>query len=315
MDRKQLLTTVRETLTSTGFYVSELCSMRPVGFDLVARRDNSLIIIKVLTNIDALTENVAQELLTLSKLLNGSPVLIGEKSGAKKLEEDVVYYRFNIPSISSETLKNNLIEGIPLEIYAAPGGLYVKLDHELLSKLRKKQNISLGNIARNLKVSRRTVQMYEDGMNASIDVAIRIEELLDSPITKPIDILKKIPFNEKDFENLPKENVEGFQKEILSTLEKVGYHVIPLKRSPFEAVSKDKKKILLTCVDHYDKKILKKAHMVSSISKITEKHAVLIIDKETSKKNIKGTPLIYDKELKKIRGPEEIIELILERLK
>lgn len=314
MDRQHLLKTVRETLSNTGFYVSELCSMRPVGFDLVARRDNSLLIIKVLTNIDALTEDVAKEILTLSKLLNGSPLLIGEKSGTKKLEGDVVYYRFNIPSVNSETLKNNLIEGIPLEVYAAPGGLYVKLDHEKLSELRNKNRISIGSFARSLKVSRRTVQMYEEGMNASIDVTIRIEELLKNPITKPIDLLKKLPFDEKDFKNIPKENIKGFQKEILSTLEKVGYRVIPLERSPFEAVSKDKKKVLLTCVDHYDKKILKKAHMVSSISKITEKHAVLITDKETGKKNIKGTPLIFDKELRKLRGPEEIIELILERL-
>lgn len=314
MERQQLLETIRQTLSNTGFYVSELCSMRPVGFDLVARRDNSLLIIKVLTNIDALTENVAKELLTLSKLLNGAPVLIGIKSGAQKLEGDVVYYRHNIPSISSETLKNNLVEGIPLEIYAAPGGLYVKLDHKLISEMREKQNISLGSLARSLKVSRRTVQMYEDGMNASIDVAIRIEELLDKPITKPIDLFERIPFNEKDFKSISKENIQDFQKKILSNLEKVGYRVIPLERSPFEAVSKDRKKILLTCVNRYDNKIIKKAYMISNISKITEKPAVIITDKKTDKKNIKGTPLIFDKELKKIRGPEEIIELILERL-
>ena len=70
MTRIDLLGEVRNTLINAGFYVSELCSMRPIGFDLVARRDNSLLIIKVLTNIDAMTENVAIELRTLSILLN-----------------------------------------------------------------------------------------------------------------------------------------------------------------------------------------------------------------------------------------------------
>ena len=87
-----------------------------------------------------------------------------------------------------------------------------------------------------------------------------------------------------------------------------------MERCPFEAVSKDKKKILLTCVDKYDKKLLKKAQVVSSISKITEKHAVLITDKEVHKTNIEGTPLIVKRELKKARDPEEILDLIVERL-
>jgi putative transcriptional regulator len=87
-----------------------------------------------------------------------------------------------------------------------------------------------------------------------------------------------------------------------------------MERCPFEAVSKDKKKILLTCVDRYDKKLIKKAKVVSSISNITEKHAVLITDKEVHKTNIEGTPLIIKKELKKIRDPEEILDLIIARL-
>ena len=95
----------------------------------------------------------------------------------------------------------------------------------------------------------------------------------------------------------------------------LGYKIIPLERCPFEAVSKDKKKILLTCVDRYDKKLLKKARIVSSISIVTEKHAVLITDKNVvHKTNIEGTPLLVKKELKKARDPEEILDLIIERL-
>lgn len=316
MKRQQLINQIRETLTNAGFYVSELCSMRPIGFDLVARRDNSLLIIKVLTNINAMSEDVAHELRTLSTLLKGCPVLIGERKGAGLIEEDVVYDRFGIQAISFETLKNHLLEGIPLEVYAAPGGLYVNLDSDKIKKFRKEQNISLGSFARELKVSRRTVQMYEEGMNSTIEVAFRIENLLGANVTLPIDILKSPTIMEKKFKvkEKPQELFREFQKEIFSILEKVGYKVIPVERAPFEAVSQDKKKILLTCVDRYDKKLLKKAHVISSISKITEKNAVLITDKEVSKKNIEGTPLIIKKELKKTRGPEELLELILERL-
>ena len=314
MQRTELLGEVRDTLLKAGFYVSDFYSIRPVGFDLVARRDNSLLIIKVLTNIDAMTEDVARELKTLSTLLKGCPLLIGERSGMGRLEHDAVYDRCGIQSITSETFKSHLLEGIPLEVYAAPGGLYVNLNREKIKKIRQEQNISLGSFARSLKVSRRTVQMYEEGMNASVEVALRIEDFLGTDVTVPIDILKyktKVKLQPTTIE--PK-GFREFQKEVFSILEGVGYKVLPLERAPFEAVSQDKKKILLTCVDEYNKKLLKKAQVVSSISKITEKHAVLIIDKEVSKKSIEGTPLIVKKELKKIRDPEEILDLIIERL-
>lgn len=315
MDRSELLVKVRDTLTNAGFYVSELYSMRPIGFDLVARRDNSLLIIKVLTNIDAMTQDVANELRTLSVLLKGCPLLIGEKTGVKTLEEDVVYDRFEIQAINIETFKNHLLEGIPLEVYAAPGGLYVNLDREKITNFRKEQNLSIGQFARSLKVTRRTVQMYEEGMNASIEVALRIEDVIGTNIAKPIDLLNQ-PIKIKQIKpaTVESEGFKRFQREIFSILEKVGYKVIPMERAPFEAVSQDKRKILLTCVDRYDKKLIRKARVVSSISDITEKHAVIIPDKDVHKTNIEGTPLIAKKELKKARDPEDIINLVLERL-
>lgn len=315
MRREELLGEVRDTLIKAGFYVSELYTMRPIGFDLVARRDNSLLIIKVLTNIDAMTQDVAEELRTLSTLLKGSPLLIGHRSGLGQLEEDVVYDRFGIQAIAYETFKNHLLEGMPLEVYAAPGGLYVNLDREKIKNIRQEQNISLGSFARSLKVSRRTVQMYEEGMNASVEVALRIENLLGTDITVPINILQRkiqVKKLKKSSTELPV--FQDFQREVFSILEQVGYKVIPMERCPFEAVSQDKKKILLTCVDRYDKKLLKKAKVVSSISNITEKHAVIIPDKDVHKTNIEGTPLIVKKELKRARDPEEIIDLIIERL-
>jgi putative transcriptional regulator len=315
MRREELLGEVRDTLIKAGFYVSELYSIRPIGFDLVARRDNSLLIIKVLTNIDAMSEDVATELRTLSNLLKGSPILIGQHSGIGILRDDVVYDRFGIQAITSQTLINHLLEAIPLEVYAAPGGLYVNLDQDKIKKFRTEQNISLGSFARSIKVSRRTVQMYENGMNASIDVAIRIEESLGTNVTAPIEILKPRILKEiVKKTNMEAEGFRKFQREVITMLEKVGYSVIPLERAPFEAVSKDRREILLTCIEEYNKKLLRKAQAVTSISKVTERHAVLITDKEVNKTSIEGTPLIIKKELKKLRGSEEILELILERL-
>ncbi len=320
MNRLEQVKVIRDILSNAGFYVSVLYSMRPIGFDLIARRDNSLLIIKVLTNINALSEEVANEIKLLSKLLKGHPLLIGERGGNTFLEKDVVYDRFGIQTISIDTLESYLLDGTPLKVYAAPGGFYVNLDNEKLIRLRKKKNISIGTFARSVKVSRRTVRMYEEGMNARIEFAQRIEDLLNDTITIDIDLLninqkqKIYEKTKKTIQNKPEEKYKDLQKEIFSILKQVGYEIIPMDRCPFDAVSKDKDKVLLTCVHKNDKQLIRRAQIVGSISKITEKHAVLFTEGKIKKYNIEGTPLIVKKELKKLRGPEEIIELIIERM-
>ena len=314
MDKQQLLTTIREILGDAGFSVSDPYTIRLPGFDIVARRGTTLLIVKAFANIDGLTEDVATELRTLSMLLKATPLLIGEKNGVGALENDVVYFRFGIQAVTLETFKNHVVENMPVRAYAAPGGLYVNLDPEKIKRLRQEQNISPGMVARHVRVSRRTVSMYEDGMNARIEIANRIEELFEQPVTTPIDLFTFIQQAEViqpvQREQAPKKDL---QSEVFSHLENVGYKVIPMDRCPFEALSKEREKILLTCVQEYNKRLREKAHILSSIARITERYAVVFTDKDVSTKNMEGTPIIMKKELKKIRDPEDVFTLILER--
>ncbi|MDG6229725.1 MAG: transcriptional regulator [Candidatus Thermoplasmatota archaeon] len=317
MIRDELLQTVRDLLSSAGFYVSEVYDIRPIGFDIVARRDNSLLIIKVLTNINSFSEDVSIELKKLAYLLQAHPLLIGLRTGTGHLEEDVVYDRFGIQTINPETLKHHLLEGLPLRIYAAPGGYYVNLDKNKLIELRQKHQYSLGSLARTVRVSRRMVRMYEDGVNARVDVAIRIENVFGDALIKPIDILSNTSNQTvpgKGSSLVVQQRMEKLQEEIFSILRKIGYTIIPLGRCPFEAVSKEHEKILLTCIQPYDKKIVRKAQVVSSISAITEKQAVLFTDRKGNHDNIRGTPLIIKRELRRLKDPEDIMDLILERM-
>jgi predicted transcriptional regulator len=159
--------------------------------------------------------------------------------------------------------------------------------------------------------------MYEEGMNARVDVAFRIENVLDESIIQPIDIIKppkKTSWKKRESKNtLSQEFIQPLQHEIFLLLNKLGYTIIPLGKCPFEAVSKERDKILLTCVQKYDQKIKEKARVVTTISNITEKKAVFFTDKKGTKNHIEGTPLIIRSELMKIKDPEDIIELIIER--
>src|ERR1041385_3814202 len=121
MQRADLIEQVRTTLARAGFAVSERCDLRPVSFDLVARRDKDLLILKVLGNVDALSEPIAQEMKVLCKFLAARPLLVGQRAGTGQLEPGVVYARHDIPIVTPDTLEQYVLHGDAPVVFAAPG--------------------------------------------------------------------------------------------------------------------------------------------------------------------------------------------------
>lgn len=105
MNRSQMTKRMREMLARCGFFVSEDYGLRGVSFDVICRRDNVLIVLKVLLNIDGFSKTNAEEMKTLAKLLKGAPVVIGERCGAGPLSEGIIYLRHDIPIVTFETMK------------------------------------------------------------------------------------------------------------------------------------------------------------------------------------------------------------------
>ncbi len=312
MRRGELIDEVRELLAKTGFYLSERHDQRGLTFDVVARRDDLLLLIKVLQNVDAFTKENADELRMIATTLKGSPLVIGERSGGGPLEEGVIYSRFGVPILSRRTFTELFEEGVPPFMFSAPGGLYVRLDAEALQAARAERGISLGTLAEVAGVSRRTIQMYLEGMSATVDVALRLEEFLGAPLVMPVD-----PFSySKETGELLRsfEAFEQFERDVFRKLEALGYSVLPTVRSPFEAFA-SRSETLLTGVLTRAERVDEKARIVTDISRVVERDAVLFVEIYTRRHSIEGTPLIQKDELRRIRDPDEIEDLIEERRK
>ncbi|HHH77921.1 MAG TPA: transcriptional regulator [Thermoplasmatales archaeon] len=300
--KKELLADTRNLLARAGFYVSDICTIRPSSFDFVARRDDTLLVVKVLNNIDALSEDVARELLLLAKHLEAVPLLIGNRTSSGPLEDETLYYRYKVPIITYETL-NDYLRGIMPIVSAAPGGFYANLDGERIKRLREAKGISLGQLARAAGVSRRTIRMYEQGERATIDVAEKISSFLGEEILKPLDLREFMDEYELEVER-------RITDEMLSMVESMGISIMPTLRSPFNALSKLMDELLLVGVN--DRRIVERARIMSNISRVVERHSVLLIE-SSSRKNIEGIPVIERKELSKVDGPFGLLDLIRER--
>lgn len=310
MGRDDLINTTRAILAKAGFDVSSALAIRGICFDVVARLDSKVLIVKVLSNVDAFSKENAAEMKTLADALGATPLVVGERSSSGNLEPGIVYSRFNISIVSNETLADLLLEDSPPFIFAAPGGLYVKLDSELLKRTRESMGMSLGTMAEIAGVSRRTIQMYEAGMGAMIDAALRIEESLGLPIIEPID-----PFEFKNAERMKEQHddqapVDTFAVNQLCNL---GFSVRPVLRSPFEAVSTNSKALMLTAYGSDDERLTQRAMVASDIAHIVDRFSILIVERKHDRDNIDSTAVVSNEELKKIDAPEELTDLVASR--
>ncbi len=311
MGRNDLINTTRAILAKAGFDVSSALTLRGVCFDVVARLDDRVLIIKVLSNIDAFSKENSEEMKVLADTLEATPLVVGERSSAGALEPSIVYSRFNISIVSNETLADLLLEDAPPFIFAAPGGLYVKLDSELLRSVREDRGISLGTLADCAGVSRRTIQMYESGMGAMIDAALRIEECLGLPVIEPIDPFEFKSEERRREERTGRERIDTFAVNQLCNL---GFSVRPVLKSPFEAVSRNDSTAMLTGIGASDDaKLIQKAIVASDIARIVDRFSILIVEQKHDRDSIDSTAVVSNEELKKIDAPEELTSLVAER--
>jgi putative transcriptional regulator len=311
MSREDLINTTRAILAKAGFDISSALNLRSICFDIVGRKDETLLIIKVLSNVDAFSRENAEDMKVLADALRATPLLVGETSSSGPLEAGIVYSRFKIPIISNETLGEHLLEEVPPFIFAAPGGLYVRINSGLLRNARENGGISLGTLAETTGVSRRTIQMYESGMGAMIDAAMRLEEFLQVPIIEPID-----PFEYKS-----KKQPEDYEvkdggrtgSNALNRLLDIGFAITPVTKSPFEAITRSRQTIFLTGLGMDEEKLVQKALIASEISKIAGKHSLIIVERERSAESIDSTAVVTSEELRKIDDQDALTDLVLSR--
>ncbi|MBU0624216.1 MAG: transcriptional regulator [Candidatus Thermoplasmatota archaeon] len=311
--REALISRIRETLGKCGFFVSDPHNIRSISFDVIARRDKELLIIKALSNIDSLSSDDAEELRILASALIGNPMVIGLHTSSGKLDGGILYSRFGIPIISEETFHEHMLEGVPPFVYAAPGGLYVRLDGESLKRIRQEKNISLGMLAEIAGVSRKAIQLYESGMGAMIEIAAKIEEYLNEPIVVPLNpfsYTKEMARTLRTFDDF-----KGLNRDVFEMLKEIGYSVVPTIRCPFDALASEEDVLLLTGIEDNPTMTARKERIVGNISRVTEKKSVIFVRQETSIEAIDGTPLITKDELRRADDADDVLELILQREK
>jgi len=302
-------------LEDAGFTVSDRCAIRPKSFDIAARREDDLVLLKILANVDAFDAAIGGEMRRLGTYLDATPMAIGLRTRDEELKPGVVYFRHGVPALSPDTAMELFVEELPPLIYAAPGGLYVNIDGDVLSDEREDRDWSLGQLASELGVSRRTVSKYEDGMNASIEVAQRLEKMFGSDLTSPVSVLDGAD-EVNDANPTPDDpDVDPDDQHIVAAMSRAGFDVHPTMRAPFKAVSEDEsdtEEVVLTGHSEFTRSAEKRARIMSSLGQVTRTRSVYFVDR-ANRDAVDETALIEREEVEGVVDPERLKELIRER--
>jgi putative transcriptional regulator len=312
-NRDHVISHINELLLKHGFDTSNIYDRS--CFDLVARRELILLLMKVLVNVDGFSATHAQEIKRVARTFLASPLLVGLKSKNEILEEDVVYERHGIPVIAPTTLRNIVVEEIFPEIFADRGGYFVQIDGQIVKELREQQNLSLKDLADQAHVSRETIYKYETGrVRAQPDTAFLLESILNMKITLSVNLFQ-VPKREK-----ATEAKAGEPRELVD----LGFGVINTNRTPFDALAKpetkkskidNKTEPLITDLEkNRNQKVLQRmATNLKDLSDVIGTEAVFILEKKKNIDCIDGVPVVHSWEIGEMKSPAEFLKMLAER--
>lgn len=303
------LKAAESALRQAGFTVSEICRSRPSCFDLAARKNESIIFIKVQSNIGRFSTNDSAELQAISDSFSAPCLLIGEQVREKPIHDDTVYTRHNVIAVTSKTFENVVLHDVRPLIQATPGGYYVEVDGESLKHRRQELGLSAGEIAEMIKTSRRTLYGYEKGMTmASVTTAYNLIWALGIPAAKSVDILERRR-NQRKSCVLRTARLMLAKNRILKKLFRkcVRYNVVAVRKAPFDFVLNDPEKnirIVGAVANPKELNLDNRLDEMMSISKVTQAHPVLITEAWQPERDI---ACINNEDISRMRNGEELI--------
>jgi len=282
-------------------------------FDLAAKGEGMSIVVKTAYDMLDVPRRQLEELCAISNWASATPLILAERAGEDKLDNDAVYVRGGVYAVSLTALRRSL-EGDPPLVEVGPAGCYVYIDGEAMKEKREKLGLSVGELARLVGVSRMTIYSYERGRRRTTpDVAYRLEYVLGIPIVVPIDPLRHRPNAEQPpaLENLMARafgrGVLGLVAKLLSKLKLI---VRALFHAPFDMLVKHEEemiKVALNVIDekNYDERRINSTRRFAELMGLDH----LVVRTSGCKRPEDAVSVAID-ELKNIRRPEDFAKLL-----
>ncbi|MBW2975829.1 helix-turn-helix domain-containing protein [Candidatus Woesearchaeota archaeon] len=274
-------------LLKDGFTVKSLTRS---CFDLLARKQDRILLIKVLEDANAITNEYANEMNMISTYINAVPVIIAEKAG-DKLEDNILYTRFNVYTLNFMSFINSIRNKFPF-VKRTQAGFTVSIAGSELRKKREEKGYSLNYLSKKVGVTSRMIGKYEKGdSEVTLSKAMKIYDIFGRKVFNEINI-----FSGKN--RIESKYKSDFSKKYID----LGFEASDTRKSPFDVIAKKDGELILTKVGDKAKPDF------SSLSKLLDADNLVIF----KKKRPKDIPSVTKKEFLEFEKANELIKFLKE---
>ena len=285
--KQTVLDKVNIFLLKKGFTIKNLTR---TCFDILARRNEQILLIKVLEDANSITREYTQEMISVATYINASPLVIAEKAGSK-LEENVVYSRFDIYTLNFTTFLNCVSNKFPF-IKRSQAGLTASIVGEKLKEKREEMGYSLNALSKKIGVTSRMIMKYEnENSEVTINRAMKLYDIFGHQVFNEVNVFMQRKNPESKFET-------GVSKKYVE----LGFDATETKKTPFDIIAKKDNEIILTEVSDTVNP------QMQSLSKLLDADNLVIF----RKKKPKNIPSMTKKEFMEFEEANELLKFLKE---
>lgn len=211
-----------------------LKNLKGSSFDVLARREGNILLLKVLEDANSVSKECAQELNDVAAYIDATPLIVAEKAG-QKLEDNVVYLRFGVFTINFATLTSCVQDKFPF-IKKTNAGLTASIIGKKIKNRRGQLGLSVNVMSRKLGVSGRMIAKYESGLSeVTLPKAARIYDIFGESVFDEINIFRR--------KEIPQSNAKS---DVSRKYIDIGFTATDIKKAPFDVIAKKSRVIVVT---------------------------------------------------------------------
>ncbi|MBW2989638.1 helix-turn-helix domain-containing protein [Candidatus Woesearchaeota archaeon] len=270
-------------------------SLKRTAFDILARKQERILLIKVLEDANAIPEDYAFQMRHIASYMGASPLMICKKAGIP-LCDNVVYLRCGIYTLNLESFKASLDNRL-FFIRSDHAGQTARVIGEKVRRIREQRGISLGDISRKIGVSKKMVQRYESGeSNVTVNKALKIYDIFGHSVFDKIDVFEKragMP---------PNRSLASGRGDLLNKYSTLGFKAVDTDKVPFDIIAKKEDELILTKIGD------KPNPGLDSLSKLVDADRLTIYKKKKPKK----APSLTKEEFMEFEKARDLIKFLKE---
>ena len=285
--KQTLLDKVNAFLLRKGFTIKNLTR---TCFDILARKNEQILLIKVLEDANSISRQYTEEMIAVASYINASPLIISEKAGSR-LEENVVYSRFNIYTLNLSTFFNCINNRFPF-IKRSQAGLTASVVGKKLREKREELGYSLNALSKKIGVTSRMIIKYEsENSEVTINRAMKLYDLFGHQVFNQVNIFMQREQRESKFET-----------EVSRKYVELGFDAIETKKTPFDIIAKKDNELIFTEVSDIVNP------QMESLSKLLDADNLVIFNK----KKPKNIPSMKKEEFMDFNKANELVRFLKE---